>query len=120
MAIKLLKRSILLRIIQMKTRSPGTSRSLTIGKKGVCNLPNALAKVENSKSAINFIKKYGFLGYRMLSKEDLSLGEPLDWILAQARSVRFGLYLIVCLQDQEQKLSELLKTAEVKVRFDQT
>ena len=84
------------------------------------NLPNALAKVETSQSAIDFVGKYGFLGYRNHTNEDISLGEPVNWFLAQSRSVRFGLYLLFCLQEQDdQKLTELLRTAEVKIRFEE-
>lgn len=78
------------------------------------NLPNILAKVDNTDSAIDFVKKYGVLGYHAFfpeleNKAGYGLGyvyekgDPIDWLLAQARTVRFALHLINAINNKDEE-----------------
>lgn len=85
-------------------------------------LPNALSKVKDERSALDFVRKWGLLGYSELLLSTLRLfdesaegdedkeravraevdqlagGDPLPWFLAQAKSVRFATELVEALQ----------------------
>lgn len=83
------------------------------------NLPNALAKVDNVKSAIEFSKKYGILGYRSFtdtSSEIYCKGDPVEWFLLQASTVRFVLLLIKAIQTEDVKqIKYLINDSVVQV-----
>lgn len=74
------------------------------------NLPNRLAKVDNVASATEFVNKYGVLGYHAfypdMEKEYgtsyiYKKGDPIEWFLIQARTVRFALNLIGAIQEKD-------------------
>ena len=87
-------------------------------------LPNALAKVFDERSALHFVHRHGLLGYTSLLEQamwvgkatltdvkqartlldDLGdiVGDPLEWMLAQARTVRFVMELLVALQNGDE------------------
>lgn len=75
---------------------------------------NAFAKVEDEKSAIRFVERYGPLGYYHLASKGLG-GEPLEWVLGQADTIRFALSLIQGLGGPE----ELGSTANLKRVFSE-
>jgi len=73
------------------------------------NLPNALAKVQDEADVVNFVQSYGLLGYsprllfgpkprELAQLYDAMKGDPVDWVLAHARTVRFALRLLHALQ----------------------
>ncbi|UNC92419.1 hypothetical protein [Candidatus Contubernalis alkaliaceticus] len=72
------------------------------------NMPNALAKVDNAEQAVDFVKRYGFLGYFTFDDEKtvslLSVGEPLDWFICHAKTVKLVLYLIEAMQNKNEKI----------------
>jgi len=92
------------------------------------NLPNALAKVTDEKSALRFALNYGSLGFADLvaaealgddeefdeddpvlaALQRIQWGDPLDWVLAQAASVRLAIELIEALGDEEVSLDSVL------------
>ncbi len=86
------------------------------------HLPNAFAKVKDEKTAIRFAKRWGLLGYNRL--HDLhDMPEPLDWVLRQARSVRFVLNLLEKYNNSNYDLIRFLKNESVTrdgVRFKHT
>lgn len=80
------------------------------------NLPNALAKVVDVKSAVRFAKRFGLLGYSKLvlnegcrlandshpqaaELDEAGHGDLFTWVLAQARTVRLAIDLIEALQN---------------------
>jgi hypothetical protein len=87
-------------------------------------LPNALAKVVDRRSALRFARRHGRLGYTELLEgaywrgtdalieekrqrallEDLGtdVGDPLEWMLAQAKTVCFVMELVVALQEGDE------------------
>lgn len=83
------------------------------------NLPNALAKVDNIKSAIEFSKKYGILGYRSFTDTTTEVyckGDPVEWFLAQALTIRFILFLIKAIQNNDdEEIKSLISDTVVQV-----
>lgn len=86
------------------------------------NLPNALARIVAAdaardrrqaetiarREAERFLRRYGPLGFARLPGADPAWrGEPLGWIMAEARTVRFALELIEALRDRQAR--ELLR-----------
>jgi len=97
------------------------------------SLPNALARVKDERSAVRFARAYGLLGYADFLNfqwQDLTLvdrrrmfddplldegqlkellrslddyGDPMPWLLAQARSVRLAMELIEAIGRKEFK-----------------
>ena len=84
-------------------------------------LPNALGKVKDERSALEFARRFGPLGYtgyqgaapeagggdekgvKIVWRWDLSgPGDPTEWVYAQARSVRLVLELLETLEDGRQ------------------
>jgi len=68
------------------------------------NLPNAVAKIEGRKEAARFLSGYGPLGFQQMKPTPETWpqnGEPLGWILAQARTVSFALDLIAALDGSD-------------------
>jgi hypothetical protein len=82
------------------------------------SLPNALGKVKDERSVLDFARHHGPLGYASYKGEppaanedgnpelevvwryDLSkVGDPLEWVYAQARSVRLVLELLEAMTD---------------------
>ncbi len=112
----------------------------------VPNLPNALSKVVDERSACDFVRRYGLLGYCELlvptlledewadfkagaevdeSREAairgevgrLAGGDPLPWFLAQARSVRFATELLEALQgDSAEEVGAVLARYQTEWR----
>jgi len=75
------------------------------------NLPNALAKVQDSRGAIRFVERYGLLGYDQLvpptrfDEPSRSVGgDPLPWVLAHAAAVRMAIHLIAGLSREDEQL----------------
>lgn len=85
------------------------------------NLPNAFAKIDNVQSAIDFIEKYGYLGYYAIndnSYETSAKGDPIDWILTSAKTVRLTLYLIKAIQENDsEKIMTVLDSAAITVPY---
>lgn len=63
------------------------------------DLPNEFAKVQDSESAIRFELKYAPLDYDSLvvDPKDRKGGDPIEWVLKQARYVRSALELMYAL-----------------------
>lgn len=87
------------------------------------NLPNALARVYTEKDVVDFVQAYGMLGYRRTELPEGEktyrgfFGEPVDWILSQARTVRFALRIINALQfPGDAVLLDVLKTECREIR----
>ena len=85
----------------------------------VPNLPNALAKVRDAEAAVRFAGTYGRLGYDwILPKGQLDRrvgGDPLDWFLTQADTVRCALALVEALgREDENVAGAILKAQSVQ------
>jgi hypothetical protein len=84
---------------------------ILIGKKAykdiwpftLSNLPTEFTKVTDSRSAIRFERRYSPLGYDSLvrKREEQKGGDPLEWVLKQAKFVKFALNLIYALTRQD-------------------
>ena len=90
------------------------------------NLPNKLAKVESQRDITPFVEKWGLLGFQKLKGEGNNpavnvKGDPVDWFLQQAKTVKFALLLINALQEEEAEdrkektLKGLILNNQVKV-----
>lgn len=86
------------------------------------NLPNRLAHVESTKDITQFVERYGVLGYQELIQENprldtYTVGDPVDWFLQQAKTVRFALQLINAVQEDkdEEQIKKLIYSAQVLV-----
>lgn len=86
------------------------------------NLPNRLAHVESAKDITQFVERYGVLGYQELTQENprfdtYTVGDPVDWFLQQAKTVRFALQLINAVQEDKDKeqVKKLIYSAQVQV-----
>ena len=68
------------------------------------DLPNSLARVQAVDDAVRFVETYGLLGRHALLPEDQRLGgDPLDWVLEQASTVRFVMRLLWALQGPDER-----------------
>lgn len=94
------------------------------------SLPNFFAKVMDARSAVRFARRFGLLGYSSIAVaplledhlvsdplqealtaqevRELGYGDPLHWVLAQSRSVRFVIELICALQTNPEQLATVL------------
>ncbi len=86
------------------------------------NLPNQLAKIESTEKIVSFVEKYGVLGYQALIKDNpgtdtYTLGDPIDWFLQQAKTVKFALQLINAIQEEteEENLKKLIYSTQIQV-----
>ncbi|MFC2059010.1 hypothetical protein ACFLTS_05170 [Chloroflexota bacterium] len=71
------------------------------------DLPNAFAKVKDEKTAKKFVEGWGLLGYTHL--KNMAEAEPLDWVIQQAKSVKFVMNLIERLNNRSGNLGELIR-----------
>ena len=89
-------------------------------------LATAAAKVVDEKSALRFVRAYGLFGYSGLLGRDvednneigagphwdelveLDGGEPLDWVVAQSRGIRFALELVASFHGAGDPVADVL------------
>jgi len=89
-------------------------------------LPTVAAKVTDEKSALRFARAYGLFGFSGLLGKDvednneigggphwdelveLDGGEPLDWVIAQSRSIRFALELVASFHGTGDPVADVL------------
>jgi hypothetical protein len=92
------------------------------------HLPNQLARARDERRALDFVRRYGPLGFAELaiaevvrrgadddererliaSLEEMGWGDPLNWLLAQARSVRMALEIIEALVNEPARVELVL------------
>lgn len=65
-------------------------------------LPQALANAHNEKDALAFVRQYGLLGHdEMAPPEEYKGGDPVDWFLCHATTVRLLLELTELLEQED-------------------
>lgn len=93
------------------------------------NLPNRLASVETSNDVIRFVGRYGVLGYQTFTEhqrlgDEWFEGDPVNWFLLQARTIRFALQLIQATQENQpdEKIKTLIfsNTVDVPLKMFRT
>lgn len=85
------------------------------------NLPNRLAAVDSTKDIVGFVGKYGVLGYRKLNGDDstevYTVGDPVDWFLLQAKTVRFALQVLNAVHEgkSDEQLKSLIYRNQIQI-----
>lgn len=86
------------------------------------NLPNRLASVQTEKDVIHFAERYGVLGYQNLVGKTRAgdvwfKGDPVNWFLLHAKTVKFALNLTHAVQSEmkDQDIKRLIFQNTIKI-----